>query len=199
MSTGRRERKKQELRERIVDAAYALIAQQGLARTTVDQIAERTDIAQATFFNYFATKSDLVDALVDRLIDQFDELVDKAHDADSSMVHKVKALYLMTAEMTQGEHRVLRDIIAETVRSPKVSPERSLTRMRSVFTADIEAGQAQGEVRRDQSSGALADAVLGLYVSVMLFWSTDADYPVADRLRTSLDLALHLMRPPTTP
>ena len=46
---GRRERKKHELRERIVDAAAGLIAQQGLCNTTVDHIAEACDIAQATF------------------------------------------------------------------------------------------------------------------------------------------------------
>ena len=62
MQIGRRERKKLELRERIVDTAGALIGRQGLAQTTVDQIAEARDIAQATFFNYFAPKGALVDA-----------------------------------------------------------------------------------------------------------------------------------------
>ena len=197
MSTGRRERKKHELRERIIDAADALIARQGLAQTTVHQIAERADVAQTTFFNHFPTKADLVTALVDRLIGQFDRLVDEAHGADSSVADKIDTLYRMTAELTGGEHRTLRDVIAETVRSPETSPERSLARMRALFTADIATGQERGEVRRDRSPEVLADAVLGLYVSVMLFWSNDAEYPVADRLRASADLALDLIAPPS--
>jgi len=194
MSTGRRERKKQELRARIIDAADTLIAEHGLAQTTVDQIAELTDIAQATFFNYFPTKADVVDALVDRLVDQFHEVIDQAHGAASSVFQKIEALFLLTAELTEGQHRVLRDVIAETVRSTSQRPERSLARMRGLFAGDIAAAQERGEARRDRSAEALSDAVLGLYVSVILFWSTDADYPVADRLRTSADLAVDLIR-----
>jgi AcrR family transcriptional regulator len=193
MSTGRRERKKQELRERIIDAADSLIAEQGLAQTTVDQIAELTDIAQTTFFNYFPSKADVVNALVERLIDRFNDVVDEAHDADSSIVHKIEILFRMSADLTEGQHRVLRDIIAESVRSPRIRGERSFNRMRVLFADDIAAAQARGEARRDRSAESLADAVLGLYVSVMLFWSADAAYPVADRLRTSADLAIDLV------
>jgi AcrR family transcriptional regulator len=197
MSVGRRERKKQELRERIVDAANTLIAQQGLAQTTVDQIAELADIAQATFFNYFPTKAAVVDALVERLIDQFNEVVDQAHHAEGSVVPKIEALFLLTAELTESQHRTLRDIIAETVRSPRPSPEQSLRRMRALFADDIAAGQERGEVRSDKSAEALADAVLGIYVSVLLFWSAGAGYPVGDRLRSSARLAVDLVAVPT--
>ena len=203
MSVGRRERKKQELRERIVDAANTLIAEQGLAQTTVDQIAGLADIAQATFFNYFPTKAAVVDALVERLIDQFNEIVDQAHDAGSSVVPKIEALFLLSADLTESEHRALRDVIAETIRSPRPSSERGLSRMRALFADDIAAGQERGEVRDDKSAESLADAVLGIYVSVLLFWSAGAGYPVADRLRASARLAVDLvavpLREPTTP
>jgi AcrR family transcriptional regulator len=190
---GRRERKKLELRERIVDAANTLIAEQGLAQTTVDQIAELCDIAQTTFFNYFPTKAAVVDALVERLITQFNAVVDEAHDADRSITHTIDALFTITAEQTEGQHRVVRDIIAETVRSSRASGRQSLLRLRDLFAADLAAAQARGEVRDDRSADSLTDAVLGLYVSVMLFWSTDAGYPVADRLRSSARLAADLV------
>src|SRR5687767_976142 len=96
MSTGRRERKKQELRERIVDAAETLITRHGLPQLTVDQIAELTDISQATFFNYFPSKADVIDALVERLIARFNEVVDLAHGTDSSLVNKIDALFRAT-------------------------------------------------------------------------------------------------------
>jgi AcrR family transcriptional regulator len=190
---GRRERKKLELRERIVDAANTLIAEQGLAQTTVDQIAELCDIAQTTFFNYFPTKAAVVDALVERLITQFNAVVDQAHDADRSIIPTIDALFTITAEQTEGQHRVVRDIIAETVRSSRASGRQSLLRLRDLFAADLAAAQARGEVRDDRSAESLTDAVLGLYVSVMLFWSTDAGYPVADRLRSSARLAADLV------
>jgi AcrR family transcriptional regulator len=161
----------------------------------IDQIADTADIAQTTFFNYFPAKADLVNALVGRLVQQFNQLVDDAHNADSSVIRRIEALFRRTAELTESQHRVLRDLIAETVRSPRRDPEQSLTHLRDVFAADIAAGQARGDVRRDRDPASLADAVLGLYVSVLLFWSTDADYPVADRLATSAELAVDLITP----
>lgn len=195
MSTGRRERKKQELRERILDAATALFSEQGLDRTTVDQIAESSDIAQTTFFNYFPSKNDLVDALVERLIDLWNAVIDAAHDTDTSAESKIGLLFEASADLTEGQHRLLRDLIAETVRSPMSSPRTSLGRMRALFIGDLAASQERGEVRGDRTAQALADAVLGLYMSVFLFWTTDADYPVADRLRASASLASDLIAP----
>lgn len=53
---GRRERKRRELHERIYQTARRLFLERGLEATTVEQIAEAADIAQATFFNHFPSK-----------------------------------------------------------------------------------------------------------------------------------------------
>ena len=57
---GLRERKKRATRLAIRDAAMALFAQQGFARTTIDQIAEAADVSRATVFSYFPTKEEIV-------------------------------------------------------------------------------------------------------------------------------------------
>ncbi len=53
---GRRDRKRHATRHAIVEAALDLFEQQGFAATTVDEIAERADVAQRTFFRHFPTK-----------------------------------------------------------------------------------------------------------------------------------------------
>src|SRR5260370_27273969 len=64
MTTGfevsRRERKKEETKERIVQAAFALFRKRGVAATTVEEICERADVAKGTFFNYFPRKEAVV-------------------------------------------------------------------------------------------------------------------------------------------
>ena len=57
---GLRERKKRATRAAIHDAGMRLFAEQGFARTTVDQIAEAADVSRATVFTYFPTKEDIV-------------------------------------------------------------------------------------------------------------------------------------------
>ena len=57
---GLRERKKLQTRQLIADASWALFSERGFDRVTVAEVARRADVSEATVFNYFPTKEDLV-------------------------------------------------------------------------------------------------------------------------------------------
>jgi AcrR family transcriptional regulator len=57
---GRRERKKQRTKEALVAAAMELFAAKGYEQTAVHEITDAVDVAERTFFRYFASKEDLV-------------------------------------------------------------------------------------------------------------------------------------------
>lgn len=57
---GRAERKKREVRERIVDAAACLVIAKGARTVSMDEVAEKADVARRTLFNYFESKDELL-------------------------------------------------------------------------------------------------------------------------------------------
>jgi AcrR family transcriptional regulator len=59
-STGLRERKKQDTRDRIMNAALELFLERGFDEVSVSEVARVADVAPATVFNYFLTKEDLI-------------------------------------------------------------------------------------------------------------------------------------------
>ena len=56
----RRDRKKAEVRKRIIAAGIELISRQGIDAVTVDQIAAAADVGKGTIYNYFETKEEIV-------------------------------------------------------------------------------------------------------------------------------------------
>ena len=64
----RRERRKQEMRSRICDAAIALFGERGVDHTTVEDICEHADVARKTFYNYYTSKQHLLHELSEALL-----------------------------------------------------------------------------------------------------------------------------------
>jgi AcrR family transcriptional regulator len=67
---GRREEKKSLTRQRLVDAATKVFAEQGFSAATLDDIAEAAGLTKGAIYSNFASKADLALAVLDRRIDR---------------------------------------------------------------------------------------------------------------------------------
>ena len=66
---GLRERKKERVREQLVDAAVKLFSKKGFDATTIDDIVGAVEVSRRTFFRYFDTKEDVLPAWFDKHVD----------------------------------------------------------------------------------------------------------------------------------
>jgi AcrR family transcriptional regulator len=68
-TVGRRERKKLQTRQLLADTARRLFAERGFEQVSVAEVAREADVAEATVFNYFPSKEDLVFSGLERFED----------------------------------------------------------------------------------------------------------------------------------
>lgn len=97
----------EERRGQLVAAALRLFSQQGVAATTVDDIVREAGVAKGTFYLYFKTKPDVMNAVVEDLVDEVVARIAAAvARPDLGAVEKLHALARSFMEMADEPHEV---------------------------------------------------------------------------------------------
>lgn len=78
----RRELRRQETQEALVEAAMRLLSEKGFEETTTDEIAAAAGISRRTLFRHFPTKADIVTAWAQKMTDV---LTDHVNQCDKAM------------------------------------------------------------------------------------------------------------------
>src|SRR3954451_19898740 len=74
----RRERRKAETRQRLVSAAMAVFARQGVDATRINEITDEADLGFGSFYNYFDGKEAIVAAVLEQAAAQIGAAIDGA-------------------------------------------------------------------------------------------------------------------------
>jgi AcrR family transcriptional regulator len=182
---GRRERKKRELRARIYETARQLFFKHGFEATTVEQIAEAADIAQATFFNHFQNKQAVLSELTSEVFDHLQSLIDQQLARSVSAQERIAGFADSVANDVEQSRGLAHDVLLELMRTSAHGGEAVpyLSRLKAPFTAIICQGQEQDEVRVDLEATFMAEIVLGALNAAIINWVNDAGYPLEERLR----------------
>ncbi|MFF4237268.1 TetR/AcrR family transcriptional regulator [Actinomadura geliboluensis] len=159
-------------REKLFASAIELIAESGLAATTVDQIAERAGVAKGTVYYNFGSKAALFSALLEYGVER---LATALRDAASGKAPLDALEAVVAAELAFiGEHEPFaRVLIAETWRAggdwqhaARLIRERAIEVVADVLRDAV----TTGDLRRDLDTGTAASAVFGMVLTVALDW-----------------------------
>jgi AcrR family transcriptional regulator len=187
---GRRERRKQETRNRLLDTALALFATQGFEATTIDRIAEQADVARQTVLNYFPRKEEFVRAWVDRRRQRLTILLQEEAFRDISAHERLAALVSLMAGYDEQESRVARAIsegwlrhdsgfFADAVAPPALVEAVQLGKQRGDFASTIDADLA-------------AEVIYDCYLQTLNRWlHSNAQFSLDRTLRGKLDIVLN--------
>ena len=180
----RRERRKLEIRDRILEAGVALFDERGLEATRVAEICERADVANKTFFNYFPTKQALLEEIAHRGLEQL--LVDiedarKRPGSTRERIHHYFEHLACNAEEVGPMHReLLTEIIQIASRQTSLEPQQA-RRVRDAFGAIVEDGLALGDLSRAHEPETLTEMLMGGFYVLMFNWANLERYPLRER------------------
>jgi AcrR family transcriptional regulator len=181
---GRRERRRRELSVRIYEVARELFHEHGFDATTVEQIAERADIAPATFFNHFHSKSGVLALMTSEVVDYLNETVARHLDGAGTFRQRLAGLAEDAATQIQDTQRVARDVLLELVRT-QGRPDNTtpyLARVHEPLEAAVAEAQGRGEISSEEDATFLAEMIIGSLNAALTNWLADPNYPISQRL-----------------
>jgi AcrR family transcriptional regulator len=98
----RRGRKKRQTRDALIDAALDLFEAKGYEHTAVHEITDAVDVAERTFFRYFASKEDVALFFVRQEIDRFVEAL-AACPAGEGPLTAMRNAFRLTVRQLQAD------------------------------------------------------------------------------------------------
>jgi AcrR family transcriptional regulator len=200
--TTRRERRRREVHERIVEAAIGLFERKGFAGTTALEIADTADIAEKTFYNHFPTKQHLIQELAESSVKDTARLVDEALEHAGSTADRLRHFFERSADSAlRGSRELTREVLLELVRVAQVdgAGPGGNRHLNEAFARMFAEGRARGDVSPDRDVAFLAELVLAAWLGIVINWVTVPDYPIRERLTSLADLVANDIAGQRTP
>jgi AcrR family transcriptional regulator len=183
---GRREKRKQEVRTRIEDAAYKLFKDQGIEDTSIEQICVQADVARRTFYGHFLNKHALLGGLgISRLYNQSEPMLRLLMENHQSTRSRLEGMidYIESnfADYEDIDRQLI--LIAPSTFADDTEKQREIGNSASAsFTRLITAGIELGDVQTDFSPEILAAMVVGTLNMLTTSWAMNSDYPIFAKL-----------------
>ena len=172
----RRERKKREARRRIYDAAFQLFVEKGYDATTIEEIAERADVAKGTVFNYFPRKTSFLAALAEHWTSQIEEELGAPDSWGGSTRDKLIKVFRFLADLGAQNPELARLAFFESLRfmhamveegRAEEGPVRNFRRLTRTL---LHRGQAAGEIRSDVDIEPAASLIESAFHRTLAHW-----------------------------
>jgi AcrR family transcriptional regulator len=105
--------KKDNVKEKLLQASIRLFVTKGYAGGTTNEIARSAGVSKGALYWYFKSKDDIVSAILDRYCDEFMEGITKrVNGCSGDFITKFKIFYKFTAEFARDNGELLLVFIA---------------------------------------------------------------------------------------
>jgi AcrR family transcriptional regulator len=182
---GRRERKKQVVRDSIRDETLGLVRRHGVEGTTIDAICDCVDIAKKTFYNYYSSKHDLlIDICQSLLMDRMEATITEALESDRDLAGQLDHIFEVVGQRSSAAGDLEKQLIEFMVGNLAVNPQEGagqLTLMNEYYRRLFD--RHRMELRSGLSPEFCAEMTVGMSNAVTLNWLHQHEYDAESRYR----------------
>lgn len=195
---GLRERKRQQTRRELISAAVRLFEMRGYEQTTVAEIASAAGVSTKTFFNYFASKDEVLFPHLSRRIDAAVALIEQRGPDDQMADVLMAAMQHMLADALTTEV----DGGLAVVRLPMILsvPAVQAATLHRYFLAETDLARALQRAYPDALDAAAAAAVIGsvmgaaISAALVCLQESDNTQQLGVAVERAIGIAMHGVR-----
>lgn len=176
----------------------SLFAEKGYDKTSIDDIAERADVARATVFNYFERKDKFLDAWGDERRKFLTVEIMGQNSPEVSTQEQIRQCMSVLADANEQDRHIARTLVAAWVKAGGPVAEEPYTAY--IFAQLITAGIACGDLRADADPNLVGHLLRDIYLGTLYRWVGGGDSPappfgLRDHLLAALDVLLTGLTP----
>lgn len=185
--SGRRERKKSEVRDRIINSALKVFLEKSFNETTIVEIMEDADLGTGTFYNYFQSKEDLVTYCVSEKISEAQLVIENIKEKPVLSSELISQILLSIGKVCE-ENRYIMGLFMQLRRTgqstAELPPHNNI--FGDIFADVFKQGQEKGEFRADIPAEVVAEMIFGIVQSSLVSGNTGISF--IENLRIKLNI-----------
>ncbi len=159
-------------RERLIESARSLFAENGLRGVTTHDIARRAGVAAGTFYLHFPDKRELFRELARESVAVLRERLEKSVAGARDLPGLVRAHATAMIDFAEDHRDLVRILFSADADAIAVSAD-VLDDLAGGIAANRRERQLAGDARPDLDASVLSQALVGMWARVVAWWAQD--------------------------
>jgi len=160
-------------KDRIMDAALRIFAEKGFQNATITEISKAAGVSEATIYEYFGTKEDLLFAIPEKITNDTLEESSKVIPYIKGVEGKIRAILLFYVQLYQSNPNYSALVLLQLMsnRRFRQTPAHAAIRTSAHALLDcIREGTADGTFKKDSNPYLIRSVFMGTIEHLFIHW-----------------------------
>ena len=164
---------KEKTRERIINSARKLFAEQGYQKTTIVDISRQAGLSEAALYDYFQGKEDLLLTIPDLWVSELLRDLDEQLFGIKGAVNKLRKYlwwYMRRVEQSPLYAKIVYLFLKTNANFMTTDVYSNVKQLYSYLSEIFEEGRSSGEFKKDLNSRVARDIFVGIMDHMIIRW-----------------------------